>query len=203
MAEVVGLAASIITIAALSGTMIKVSKTMRKAAKSAPLIREEISRTAVLFESSGRAIEASHTVLARLGMGDDDSKLVGYLTNRGLLSSLDKSIAMVLRRLDGCMDEVQSVESRFSIITFLRWESRKASLSELSIQVECVKTTITMVMLIVKLECNVLDAARTTDEVYRSRLEQDKYAVHCEQIDTITDCWTAKHSQRRWTSSGK
>ncbi|KAL6855006.1 hypothetical protein ACO1O0_006143 [Amphichorda felina] len=174
MAEVVGLAASIITLALVSETIIKVSKKIRKASKDASLVKGDMSQRAVLFEASGRAIEASYSVLSRLRIHHGESDLIGDLEHRGVFSSLEKGINMVLGRLKDFWREIRSVESRFSLITAFKWQSCKEGVTGLSVQIECVKTTILMVMVLVNLECNMRDAARTRDRVYRARLKQEK-----------------------------
>lgn len=160
MAEVVGIAASIITLGAFSVQIFKFSKKIYGAHQRVPYLAKEIMRTVRVLESSATVIDSCHTSLQHLELKGDETAILKNLRMNGVLQSLDEAIRIVLARFDGLLAELNTVQSRVAVFSVFKWSGRKPGFEDLTVQLECIKTTIMMIMILSLLESNRLEAQK-------------------------------------------
>jgi len=166
--EVVGLAAAVISIAKTAKTIAHFADQLYDAAKNAPRIRDHISKSALSLRSFSTTTQTAQLALKHRFPNDPDSPVVRYMVNYNLMGDLQQESRSLRERIRKVEGGVSRVWSKFDMLTSWRWSRVKPSIDELTVPMESLKNSLTLIVNVIVLECLSSDGTtRSAEELER------------------------------------
>lgn len=175
MAELLGLAASISTLAGVAIMYGKAAKHLYSIAAKSDKINESIKFEASSLSVSGSALRIAYKQLKHGEFHNPDSAVFLQLQRDGVLATLEERSSHLRSRLRMITALEDSLTSRVRFVSAVKWLLfQQAELRPLLTLMESFKTSITIIISVAQLEVNQVDA-KHADPLHMKRLMQDKY----------------------------
>jgi hypothetical protein len=153
MAEIIGLAASIIAIGGAADTAWKIAKNMRRLARDLGAAREDIRKFAREIEDFSLLIGSAHLSLHNLSTKSQaQTKVLQYMHDQKLLKRIVAASNRVMDYIDKIWPRLKSLESSFGLLEKIKWVTRRSQVEALGPKMESVKSSLQLVVNIVTLE---------------------------------------------------
>ncbi len=165
MAEVAGLIASVATLLSVASTAISVSRSLFKLASEAGPIEAEIYQFALQIRSFAVISNLAHESLDSNCARESKSQVLDYMNTHRVLDQLSEESKQVKERIRRVRPQIRSLLSKLGIITRIKWVIRKSDILGLGPDMESIKTSLLLVINIVKLELAV--GQKSSDEAHK------------------------------------
>ncbi len=160
MAEIIGSIAAVIQLADCS---LAFAQTLTRLFHEADTLLEDVENFAAQTQSFSDIVSLAHATLYKhCSPGQHDSPIIDRIVNYGVLAGLSRQSSIVLRRLRHADRQVEAMKSRFRWVTRIRWFVSKPAILELSPEMEKVKTSLHIVLVMVQLEKSEYQMQRTS-----------------------------------------
>lgn len=178
MAEGVGLAASLLTIAKLASLLWDVSHDIYRISRNRDAIREEIRFISHSMRTASDSFEIALETIRHRTIPDNQSAVFQQLKTRGTLRGLEKSAKYIKRQVTDIPASIQSTKSWAAFLEAYKWNHKHRAKVMQSIKwIQLVQTSVEIILNAAQFESNQHDAMITADRVYQARLEKDKYVL--------------------------
>jgi hypothetical protein len=153
MAEVVGLAASLVAIAGAAHTALKLAKSIRRLSRDLGAARKDIRNFSREIEAFSSIIGAAqYSLKTHSREPQPPSKVLVFIQERKLLDQLVDQSDRVIDHIEEIRPHIKSLKSSISFITRLKWIRRRKDMMALGPKMESVKTSLSLVITLVTLE---------------------------------------------------
>jgi hypothetical protein len=153
MAELIGLAASIIAIGGAADTAWKIGRAMRRLARHLGAAREDIRKFARDIEDFSLLIGGAQLSLHNLSMKPQaQTKVLEYIHNRKLLKRIVAASNRVMDYIYKIWPRLESLESSLALFEKIKWVRRRSQVEALGPKMESVKSSLQLVVSVVTLE---------------------------------------------------
>jgi hypothetical protein len=154
MAEIVGLAASILAILGVADSAVEMAKRMKRLSKSLGAARKEIRSFSRDIDAFASVIGAAHYALREHSKPEAEapSKVLVFIQERKLLDQLVDQSERVIEHIEELRPSIKSLRSKISLITRFRWLMQRTDVMALGPKMESVKTSLNLVMTMVSYE---------------------------------------------------
>jgi hypothetical protein len=152
MAEILGLAASIVAIAGVADHALRLAKSMKRLARDLGAARKDIRLFARDIDAFSSLIGAAHYTLQTHAKPESSSKVLVFIHERKLLGQLVEQSDRVIDHIEELRPDIKSLKSSISFITRIRWIMRREDVNALRPKMESVKTSLNLVISMVMYE---------------------------------------------------
>jgi len=176
MAEIVGLAASIIAIAGVAETALSLSKSIRRVARGLRTARKDIRKFAKEIEAFSSIIGAAHYSLSmhsrepQSQSAGEGSKVLVFIHKRKLLDHLVDQSDHVADQIEEIRPRLVSIKSNISFIERWKWILCRREVGALGLNMESVKTSLNLVITLVMYETLMQSIGRQVNSQDDSKL---------------------------------
>jgi len=170
MAEVVGLAASIIAIGGAAATALKISRSLYRLARTIEGASEGIENFASDIRTFAVIVQDAQATLERHSKRQSSSEILQYITSHDVLNQLAQQSARVTDQLKKAWRTTDTIGSNLKLITKLRWMLKKGEITGLKPEMESLKTNLQLVMATVMMKhlLQMEESDDTREEMYSS-----------------------------------
>lgn len=165
MAEVVGLAASIIAIIGIAETATKVARSLLRIARKAGTARDDIQTLASSIMAFSAVIQVAHDSLKAHHQKDPKSPVLKYIAEHKVLRDLKFQSDIVEEHIENIEPQLRTICSRIDLLTRFRWWKQESEVKALGPEMESVKTNLLVLMHVIVLE--VLRQKEPSEETNR------------------------------------
>ncbi|KAK3297302.1 uncharacterized protein B0H64DRAFT_372689 [Chaetomium fimeti] len=160
MAELIAIAGGIAAIVQLAGTGRRLCKILHQFATDAGAAGVEVRRFANQVRTFSDSIELAERTLFIYCRDHRTSRLVADMEERNILANIDYEAETVRAHLRAIRDRVLNMKSRSVLWATIKWRFNKASILELSPEMESVKTNLNLIIATTQFEAltTVVDA---------------------------------------------
>lgn len=153
MMEVIGLAASIVAIGQAAEMALNMSRSMRTLARRLRAAQSEIQRFAKDIEIFSSVIGAAYfSLYSHCGTEKTPSPVLRYIDRSKVLDQLVEQSDGVIDHIGELKPRIQSLESKLSFKTKLKWLFCRSDVEALGPKMESVKTSLHLIIDIITLE---------------------------------------------------
>lgn len=145
----------------LCGSARKLSKVLYKFARDAGIVADEVERFANQVRSFSDTIATAELSLTHYCEENLASRVVSFLSSRNVLESIAHEAASVEEHLFAIQDTVEGLlQSRPILWASIKWSWKKSSILELAPEMESVKSSLQLLIVITQFEAFVNSGAR-------------------------------------------
>ncbi len=153
MAEILGLASSIVAIAGAADAALRMARSMRRLSKDLGAAREDIKHFARDIDNFASIIGAAHYSLQiHSTEPQSHTKVLVFIHERNLLDRLVDQSDHVIDHIKELRPSIKSLRSRISFVERLKWLLHRADVRALGPKMESVKTSLNLVISLVTYE---------------------------------------------------
>ena len=172
MAEIVGLASGIIAIACAADNALQMAKSIRRLSRDLGAAKKDIRNFSREIEAFSSIIGAAHYSLETHSRKlQSQSKVLIFIQERKVLDKLVHQSGRVIDHIDEIRPGIESLKSRISFVTRLKWIFRRTDVIALGPKMESVKTSLNLVINIVTLETLMQSIANSVGSRRANKLE--------------------------------
>ncbi|KAJ2895782.1 hypothetical protein MKZ38_006175 [Zalerion maritima] len=152
MAEVVGLAASIVAIVSTAATAAKFASTVLRIAREVGSTREDLRWLGIQVNGFSATTEMAYDAL-RPHLDDiSKSKSLTYMDRNNRVNRVIDEACWVRDALRRHLPELREIKYQSRLIRFFNWKMMKPDIRELGQRMECVKNSLMLLVNVVQLE---------------------------------------------------
>lgn len=152
MAEIIGLAASIIAIGAAAGTACKVANTLYRLAKKIKAAAAEITEFARKISQFSSIISSAHIALEEHLQYSLSSKVLQFMDKSQVVAELGAESKNIADRSKSLMEKIRAIGSDIDIWTKFQWVRKRSEVKAFGPEMESIKISLTVVMQILTLD---------------------------------------------------
>jgi hypothetical protein len=153
MAEIIGLAASIIAIGGAADGAYKIAKNMRRLARDLVGARDDIRRFAIEIEDFSLFIGSAQLSLHNYSQKPQaQTKVLEYMHRHRLLKRIVAASNRVMDSINKVWPRLESLESIVPLFEKFKWARRRTEVEALGPKMEKVKSSLQLVVSVVTLE---------------------------------------------------
>jgi hypothetical protein len=164
---IIGGAAALIQLASSGGWF---ARGLYRFAKDAGAAAAEIERFGNQVQASAGTIEVALIVLNRYCAEHPSSALVSYIATRQVLIDIDTGARLVLAHMESITFQVNSIASRSTFWTNIRWTFKRTSILDLCPEIERVKSSLILLMMTVQFDALVSSRPAGQDDGFWKEL---------------------------------
>lgn len=150
--ELAGLVASIGGIVHIAGTAAKFSATLYRTARSAGSARKDIEEFAMDVSTFASVIRVAHDSIQDHCRNNCQLHVLQYVEEHAVLGHIEAQCGRIAEHIQALGPRMSSIQSRIDLITRFKWTFRKQEVQALHPKMECVKSSLILLMLIVRFE---------------------------------------------------
>jgi hypothetical protein len=175
MAEIVGLVASITAIAQAAEMATKVSRRLFRLAQRVRAAREEIKDFAMQTQLFAGVVGLAHQSLQQHNRSQGSgSQVLLYVDNFRVIEDVVAASQRVTDHTKQLMPQLRALRSRLSLWTRIKWVMRKSEVEAMGPKMECVKTSLTVIMAVISLEIGQQRERDAPNEAEVARIHEEK-----------------------------
>ena len=152
MAEAIGLAASIVAIGSAAATALKVSRSLRKVARTLDAAGHDIEDFALKIRAFVSIIQYGVGSLQRYTMKSSSSEVMKYLEDLEVLELMALQSNRTTAKIKLVWRHTKSIQSSLTVLTRIKWYFAKPEVEALQPEMETLKTSLLLVMQSIRLE---------------------------------------------------
>ncbi|KAG4435996.1 hypothetical protein IFR05_008538 [Cadophora sp. M221] len=156
MAEIAGLAASVIAITAAASTALKISKRMYGMARQVNAAADEIEIFAHDMRLFNTSVELGLRSVNRLCTKlKPSSEMYQYLQREEVMRHLAKSSKLIGKRMDEVWDTAASLQSKRKLVTHVKWVFKKTDVLALRPEMESLKSNLQLIVTLIAIHVGI------------------------------------------------
>jgi hypothetical protein len=155
MAEALALFSSIADVGTAAEAALKISKWMYRAAREIRGAGGDIEKFADKIDDFQLIIGAAHFTLDRHYASEEClslTPLLQYMDKRQILEHLGATSHKILRHIKNLRPSIERLQSRLSLFSKVRWWAFKSEIEALGPEMECVKSSIHVLLTLVQMD---------------------------------------------------
>jgi hypothetical protein len=153
MAELIGLAASIIAIGGAADTAYRVQRKIRRLARDLGAAKDNILKFATEIKDFSLVISTANLSLHEYAQKSSaETKVLQQIHNHKLLGRIVNASNRVIDHIDKLFPRLESLESSIRLWERLKWVMRRTEVEALGPKMESVKSSLQLIVCVVTLE---------------------------------------------------
>jgi hypothetical protein len=152
MAEVIGLVASITAIVGAAGAAARLSRTLYRISRAAGSTKRDIEMHAANTASFSSAIQATRELLQIHFPKHPQASGMSIVEESKVLENVEVQSDLVTSHIEEVQIQVRSIRSSYGWYTGLKWYFLKSDVQSVSLEMETLKSSLSLLLQLVKLE---------------------------------------------------